>query len=170
MQGSLHLCPSLHQQQALHLHFHQALHSFGWLSCSCSWTGLQQMQQGLKTYCSWISPSCSGFCTGIYCHHHHSHYSGYYTHLWLQHSACKYCSYGPTTTGPTLWEVTDKWHLEAVAAAVTSLEVARGTTANTNNTELLVDLVVSDLIHQVLNGDIKITRVLRLIGIEGQGP
>ncbi len=51
---------------------------------------------------------------------------------------------------------------------IAGLEAARGTTANGSNLELLVDLMVQDLIHQILNGGIKISRVLLMVGIKQQ--
>ncbi len=54
-----------------------------------------------------------------------------------------------------------------MALRILGLEAARGTTVNTGNMELLVDLLVSDLVHQVLNGGIKIARVLATVSLEG---
>ncbi len=47
-------------------------------------------------------------------------------------------------------------------------EAARGATANASNIELLVDLVVCDLVHQVLNGGNRIVRVLLAVGLKQQ--
>ncbi len=50
---------------------------------------------------------------------------------------------------------------------ITSVETTRGTTANTSDIELLVYLVVLNLVHQVLNGGIKIARVHLMVSLEG---
>ncbi len=60
----------------------------------------------------------------------------------------------------------DEGHLQIVSSITTGLEVTRGITANTSNAKLLVDLVVQDLVHQVLNGGIKVVRVLLTVGIK----
>ncbi len=51
---------------------------------------------------------------------------------------------------------------------ITSVETTRGTTANTSDIELLVYLVVLNLVHQVLNGGIKIARVLITVRLKRQ--
>ncbi len=48
------------------------------------------------------------------------------------------------------------------------VETSRGTAANTSNNELLVDMVVLNLIHEVLNGGIEIARVCLVVSLKGQ--
>ncbi len=70
--------------------------------------------------------------------------------------------------GPLIRQVANECHFQVVALVITGSEAARGTTAHTSNNELLVDLVMRDLVHQVLNHGIKIARVLLMVGLEGQ--
>ncbi len=69
--------------------------------------------------------------------------------------------------GPLLIGVLNNRHLEVVAALIFGLEAARGTSINTSNIELLVDLLVGDLIHEVLNSGIEIARELLTVSLEG---
>ncbi len=67
---------------------------------------------------------------------------------------------------PFFWFIADKGHLETVSPVILGLEGPEGTTANDRNIELLVDLQMTDLVHHLLDGDIKITRVLVMVGIK----
>ncbi len=62
----------------------------------------------------------------------------------------------------------DEGILNIVATVVMSLKTTRDTTSTTCNIELLVDLVVGNLVHQVLKGGIKISKVLSAVGLDRQ--
>ncbi len=53
-----------------------------------------------------------------------------------------------------LGQMADKLHFEIAPSIILGLEDPRGTTTITNNVKLLVDLVMGDLVHQVLNSGI----------------
>ncbi len=57
------------------------------------------------------------------------------------------CFLGQGQLGPFLMQILNKGHIKVITAIVVGLEVARGSTSNTSNIELLIDLVVCDLIH-----------------------
>ncbi len=62
----------------------------------------------------------------------------------------------------------DKGHLEVITAVIMGFDVPDSAAVNTSNVKLLVDLLMSHLIHQILDSGIKIARVLIMVGLKGQ--
>ncbi len=61
--------------------------------------------------------------------------------------------------GPLFGQIIDKGHLKVVSAIIMALELPSNAAANTSNMKLLVYQLVGHLIHQILYGGIKVSRV-----------